>query len=527
MTRAIKTHLKDFIAITALVVVALLVLLFILSQQKAALPSWVPGLGQDFYSLNAEFESGQAITPGQGQAAVIAGINVGKVGAAELENGVAKIRLDIEPRYRELIHRDAEFLLRPKTGLNDMVVEIDPGTAGPSPEEGDTLPLAQGLSNVQMDQLWAALDRDTQNYLVLLLDGAGVGLDGKGRELSQAFRRFAPFTDYTARLNGELMKRRKNIRRGVHAFSQIATELGNNDEAVADFITNSKNNLQAWADEEASLRAALREFPPTLTAGRSALAASNRLSLTMRPTLLGLIPGAKRLKGSLKAVQRLSTNVTPLVRDDIRPFTRQVQPVFRDLEKTAKASAPTTNQFRGVFTSINNLLDLLAYNPPGAADEGFLFWAPWSAHNTNSSINAEDGIGPVRRGISTLTCNTASRGQDTSAEVNQLQTIYRLAQLPPPVLPVNGGICTATAWPAPSDLNEFSPTPFRGKRSNRVDGTDQGPNRTGNADDGADQAVGPGDAGSADSDSQGIDGDAAAGADTDPANNTPDAGGNR
>ena len=27
-----------------------------------------------------------------------------------------------------------------------------------------------------MDQLWASLDRDTQDYLVLLLDGAGAGL---------------------------------------------------------------------------------------------------------------------------------------------------------------------------------------------------------------------------------------------------------------------------------------------------------------------------------------------------------------
>jgi len=481
--RAIKTHMKDFLAIAGLVLVALLVLLFILSQQKAALPSWVPGLGQEFYSVNAEFESGQAVTPGQGQAAVIAGINVGKVGAASLENGVAKIRLDIQPRYRKLLHQDAEFLLRPKTGLNDMVVEIDPGTTGPPPEDGATLPLAQGLSNVQMDQLWASLDRDTQDYLVLLLDGAGAGLHGKGRELSQALRRFGPFTDYTARFTGEMMKRRKNIKRGVHAFSQIATELGNNDQAVADFITNSKDNLQAWADEEASLREALREFPPTLTAGRSALEASNRLSLTMRPTLLGLIPGAKHLKGSLKAVQSLSTSVTPYVRDDIRPFTRQVQPVFRDLEATAKASSVTTDQFRGVFTSVNNLLDLLAYNPPGAASEGFLFWAPWSAHNTNSSINAQDGIGPVRRGISTLSCNTAIQGQGVSPGLNQLQTVYRMAQLPPPVLAANGGICVSSPYPDIPDLVDYNPTPFRGKRpvTGRVAGKDTAPGMPGDA----------------------------------------------
>ncbi|MGK2931241.1 MAG: MlaD family protein, partial [Solirubrobacterales bacterium] len=444
---------KDFLAILALIVVALAVLLFILSKQSAALPSWLPGLGQDFYSVNAEFETAQAITPGQGQAAVIAGINVGKVGAASLEDGVAKVRLDIQPKYRELLHEDAEFLLRPKTGLSDMVIEIDPGTEGPPPEEGATLPLAQGLTNIQLDQFFATLDADTREYLVLLLNGAGQGLDGKGEELSQALRRFGPFSQYTAKLNGKLEERRENIRGGIRAFSQIATELGNNDQAVADFITNSKNNLQAYANEEASLREALREFPSTLTAAQDGLSKSNQLSLVLRPTLLGLIPGVKNLKASLRAVQTLSANQTANVRDNIRPFARNVQPVFRDLYRTSKPAAVTTTQFKGVFTEFNNLFNLLAYNPPGDAQEGFLFWAPWMNHNMNSSINSQDGMGPVRRGISTLSCNTARQAREVAPGSPQLLTVYQLAQLPPPTSPAEGGICATTLGPLSSQLD--------------------------------------------------------------------------
>lgn len=445
MKHAIRTHLKDFVAITLLIALALAVLLTILANQKAALPSWVPGLGQDFYSINAEFETAQAITPGQGQAAVIAGINVGKVGAATLEDGVATVRLDIQPKYKDLLHQDAEFLLRPKTGLNDMVVEIDPGTEGPPPEEGDTLPLAQGMSNVQLDQFFASLDADTQNYLTLLLAGAGEGLGDKGPELSQALRRFGPFAEYTARINGKLSKRRNDIKGSVHAFSQIATELGNNDEAVADFITNSRRNLEAYAQEEASLREALREFPSTLTAAQDGLAKSNRLSLVLRPTLLGLIPGAKNLKGSLRALQSLASSQTANVRDNIRPFTRDVQPVFEDLAQTSKAASVTTTQFKGVFTEFNTLFNLLAYNPPGDSQEGFLFWAPWAAHNANSSMNLQDAQGPIRRGISTLSCDTATSAYGVASRAPQLITAYRLAQLPPPTIPAEGGICEIPA----------------------------------------------------------------------------------
>jgi hypothetical protein len=216
---------------------------------------------------------------------------------------------------------------------------------------------------------------------------------------------------------------------------------------VADFITNSKNNLQAWADEEAYLREALTEFPSTLTAAREGLAASNQLSLVVKPTLLDLIPGIKRLKPGLLALQSLSRNTTDDFRDDIRPFSRDVQPVFEDLTQTSRAAATTTAQVRGFYVNLNRLLDMLAYNPSGATDEGFLFWAPWLAHNFNSSMNLQDAGGPVRRGISMLTCNTARLGEQVSwnpavgGGSPQLLTIYRLAQLPPPYNPAQGGIC--------------------------------------------------------------------------------------
>ncbi|MFA9399784.1 MAG: MlaD family protein [Acidobacteriota bacterium] len=430
MKRAITTHIKDFVAIAVMVAVALAVLLGILANQKAALPAWVPGLGQEFYSINAEFPTAQAITPGQGQAATIAGINVGKVGAASLDDGTAKIRLDIEPEYVDLLHQDAEFLLRPKTGLNDMVVEIDPGTEGPPPDEGETLPLAQGLSNVQLDQFWASLDVDTQDYLVLLLDGAGEGLNKKGPELSQTFRRFGPFAKYTAKLNGELQKRRENIKQSIHAFSQIATELGNNDQVVADFVTQSNQSIGNFAAEEASLREALREFPSTLSAAQSGLSKSDQLSTVLRPTLLGLIPGAKNLKGSLRSVQDLATSTTDTVRDDIRPFSRETQPVFKELTKTSKSLVNSVPETTGVFKQLNRLFDLFAHNPPGDAQEGFLFWAPWTNHNLNSVLAGQGPQGPVLRGASMVTCNTARQAFSISFGIPQLLPAYRLSQLP-------------------------------------------------------------------------------------------------
>ena len=279
MKRAIKTHLRDFIAIIVLILLALFTLLVILYYQKAALPGWVPGLGQDFYKVNAEFTTAQAVTPGQGQAIDIAGIQVGKVGGVSLEDGVAVVEMDIDPKYAELIHSDATLLLRPKTGLNDMVIEVDPGTSGKTPPQGSTIPLAQTLPNVQPDQILPTLDADTREYLALLLEGGGKGLGGNGRQFSSALRRFEPFTRDLARINRALEVRRDNIRRSVHSFRLIAEELGHHDADLARFVDSTDAALGHFANQQAALQQSLVELPSTLRATQTRTwSSSDRLS---------------------------------------------------------------------------------------------------------------------------------------------------------------------------------------------------------------------------------------------------------
>ena len=96
MKRAIREHLRDFIAIVALIIAGLVTAGVILSSQAAA-PSWLPFLGDDF-ALKAEFTSAQAITPGQGQAVVVAGIQIGDITGVELTTA-AVVEMEIEDEY--------------------------------------------------------------------------------------------------------------------------------------------------------------------------------------------------------------------------------------------------------------------------------------------------------------------------------------------------------------------------------------------------------------------------------------------
>ena len=95
MRTAIRKHLKDFAAVIGLIVVAIAVSSVILSNQRLTLPGWVPVIGKDFYEIEAELSTAQAVTPGQGQTVNVAGVPVGQIAKAEVKNGVARITLDI------------------------------------------------------------------------------------------------------------------------------------------------------------------------------------------------------------------------------------------------------------------------------------------------------------------------------------------------------------------------------------------------------------------------------------------------
>ncbi len=179
MRKALRTYTRDFVAILVLAALGLAVLFVILSQQSSALPSWFPFLGEERFELKTELQTAQAVTPGQGQTVNISGVKVGDVTSVELEDGVAVVTMQVEPEYAELIHPDASVLLRPRTGLQDMTVEVDPGTEEESVPEGFTIPLASSQPNINFDQILASLDGDTRAYLRLLLAGGAEALEGQ------------------------------------------------------------------------------------------------------------------------------------------------------------------------------------------------------------------------------------------------------------------------------------------------------------------------------------------------------------
>ncbi|CAB4935997.1 unannotated protein [freshwater metagenome] len=409
--RLVRKHLRDLIALAAVAVIGILVGAYILSNQRFYAPSWVPVIGSDFVDYQAEFSTAQAFTAGQGQTVMIAGVNVGEIGAVHLDGGRARITLKIRKKYTP-IYRDATALSRPKTGLNDMVVELNPGTAAAGRiASGGVIPISRTLPNVNPDEILAGLDVDTQRYLQLLLGAAGEGLDGNAGNLSATLKRFDPTARYMAQIGEQLIVRQRNIKRAVHNFRLIADALGDRNTQLAEFVGSSSEVFSVFAAQQADLRAALRLLPSALASTNTALASSQTLTSSLGPTLEALLPAANGLKDAQTGLQSLAADTTPVIENQLRPFVPKAAPTVTALRPAARDLATATPQLGQAVTVVNKLLNGLAYNPSGknpdgTPKEGFLFWLAWANHATASMFASQDAMGPIRRGIVFGNCTT-------------------------------------------------------------------------------------------------------------------------
>jgi phospholipid/cholesterol/gamma-HCH transport system substrate-binding protein len=434
--KAIEKHLRDFLALFFMAIVALGVTSYILSQERFHLPKWVPVLGSDFYKLNVEFQTGQAVVPGQGQTINIAGVKVGDVQSVHLKNGVAIVSVNMDKKYAP-VYRNAHVLLRPKTGLKDMYLALDPGTrdAGSLPS-GGTVPVANTLPDVNPDEVLASLDADTRDYLRILLAAGGQAFTDRpghpgqqAADLRQTFKRFDPINRNLAAITTEVAKRQRSVRHVVHNFRLITDELASTDGRLGRFVESSNANFAAFARQDAALREALALLPSTLQVAQSTLNKANTLALVATPAFTNLQPFARALGPALVDVRPFLKTTTPVIKNQLRPFTKLATPTVKDLRPTAANLAIATPHLTNTFKVLNTAFNLFAYNPPGK-EEGFLFWQTWLNHAGATIFNTDDAHGPIRRGLVIVSCGALGVLDNIIRANPQLSVLTQLLNAP-------------------------------------------------------------------------------------------------
>ena len=317
--------------------------------------------------------------------------------------------MKIERKYRRST-RNATVLLRPKTGLKDMVVELNPGTqtAGAAPA-GCTDPDRPDAARRQprRDPLLAG-HRHARLPAAAASAPRARGSTARASRLSAALRRFEP--------TGALPAPGSTARwpcasatsaASIHNFACSRRRLGAKDDDLAALRRLVQRGLQALRrpGREPARGAAGAARGPRRDATRR-WPRSTKLAQRARADARGA--AARRARARAVAASRRArscTETTPIIKNQLRPFARAALPMVTDLRPAARDLAAVTPDLTTSFRSLNYLLNTLAYNPPGK-EEGYLFWASWANHDGATVFSTQDAHGPIRHGLVLASCST-------------------------------------------------------------------------------------------------------------------------
>ncbi len=401
MKRAIKNHIGDVTAIVVLVVVAIVVSGYILSHERLRFP-FIQSAPVHMY---AELATGQAFTPGQGQSVRVSGVQIGLIGNITLRGGRAVIEMDIDPKYKHLIRTNATALARPRTGLQDMFLEVNPGSsAAPVAKPGFTIPVSNTLPQVNVDEILASLDTDTRAYLQLLVNGAGAGLeDNGGSELADVLKRFLPTHRSLAQLNQAVARRGSDLRSLVNSLQRLNTALAAEQGEIVRLVDSSSTVFRAFASEDQNISRSVADLPATLRQTTDTLAKVQVFATQLGPAAQNLLPAARAIPAANQALTALSIPSEPIVANQIRPFVIASRPLVRDLQPAAVDLARATPNLSSSFTVLNHLFNMLGFFP-GGGQHGYLWWLAWLDHNARTLFSNQDAIGAVRPLFIQFTC---------------------------------------------------------------------------------------------------------------------------
>lgn len=381
---------RDISAILALVLAGTLVAGVILAKQRVHWP-W-----QDEVTFQADFRSVPAISPGNGQEVRIAGVTVGRITAADVtDDGRARLTLALEPGHP--VYKDTHLVLRPKTPLNDMYVEMSQGTeqAGEL-EDGAVIPVEQTSNPVQVDEVLGHLDESTRAALTALLGESDVALASAATALPEGIDAADRTLGTLEPVVRSLAQRRESIALLVTSLQTIATAAGKDDERLQRLVRSLATTVTTLAEHDDDVRSALRALPGATDELRSATAAVSDLSAELDPALGNLKAASDDLPSALDALGGVAERVeSTAVR--ARPVVDQLRPVAADLRPLASALRPALDDVVPVAARLDRATKLLV----GRMTDLRAF-----VYNTASIVSLQDASGGILRGQIAVNAST-------------------------------------------------------------------------------------------------------------------------
>ncbi len=319
----------------------------------------------------------------------ISGLNVGRVKTRELgPNKTTIVTMELEKEYAP-IPRDTTALLRQKSLLGQIYVELSPGDPSKGMlREGEMLEQSRIVESVELDEIIRTFDRPTRRNFQSWVQELSVAVsEGRGEQLNDAIGNLPKFAANGADVLEVLDDQEAAVHGLIRNAGTVQGELNRRYGEVTELVRNANGFFSAVASRDDALAATISILPVFLDESRLTVARLERFATDTRPLVRDLIPVAIQLRPTLHNVGRLAPdlqelfeNLDPLIdeSEDTLPeasrFLRGAEPVFEALHVYLPELTPIISFFnyqqQQVADFISNGGFALNATVPGLPGEG-------------------------------------------------------------------------------------------------------------------------------------------------------------
>jgi len=365
--------------VIALQIVAALVFLgYTMTKKSIRLP-----FSEEPYEIEVVLSDAKGLDRVDEPGAAVAGTPVGRVSAVRYEGGRAIATLTVDADVEGKVFADATAQVRPASAIQNLIVNVDPGTpaAGPLADD-EPIPAGRTTSFVAIDELTGILDADTRAYVQILLAEAERGLRGRESDLKRSLGEVADLVEKATPISRSLASRRRLLARLVEELDVVFATLGDRGVELGNAVAAGSDTLEVTAAREAELAALTRELAPTLAEADRSLGEGAELARILNPALDRLIPATPGLEAGMKQLRamlpqtsglvdrfdrltRRGAEPTELLLRGTRGLTRQVRSMIPTIEDLDTLSETTTEFRNGAAQLADTLSGALSVNDRG------------------------------------------------------------------------------------------------------------------------------------------------------------------
>ncbi|MEV4418403.1 MlaD family protein [Patulibacter sp. NPDC049589] len=299
----------------------------------------------------------------------VAGVAAGTISALELgsdDRAVVTMKLD-DGAYP--IGKGASAAVRPVNLLGEKYVDLDPGDLERPVSSGETIGIGRTSQPVELDDVLNMLDPGTRGRMRILVNEAGVALNGKGTDLNATIERLPRALDQTEKLVASFTADNARLKDAIAQGDRVVDAFHDGRDDLTDLVASAQRSLRVTADRRADLGQTVADVPATLSKLRTTLAKLQTTSTRLKPaalqirrsagplsTTMGELPDfVKTAKPTLKSAERTAPTLGRLGRG-ATPVLKRLTPVASELERFSVTMKPLS---RTLDHETNPLLRLI------------------------------------------------------------------------------------------------------------------------------------------------------------------------